>query len=72
MRLKEIQFCIPRNDVACGMWMTHDIHLAWQGQYLVSLETAPLIWRGACFFVIVKNVIVMKKILDAMFCDLGR
>ena len=26
------------NDVACVMRITHEIHVAWQAQYLVRLE----------------------------------
>ena len=26
------------NDVSSVMWLNHDIHYAWQGQYLVRLE----------------------------------
>ena len=26
------------NDVSSVMWLNHDIHFAWQAQYLVRLE----------------------------------
>ena len=26
------------NDVSYVMWINHEIHFAWQGQYLVRLE----------------------------------
>ena len=28
------------NDVSSVMWLYHDIHFAWQAQYLVRLEGA--------------------------------
>ena len=28
------------NDVSSVMWLNHDIHFAWQAQYLVRLECA--------------------------------
>ena len=34
------------NDVSYVMWINHEIHFAWQAQYLVKLEGVA-VWRVA-------------------------
>ena len=33
------------NDVSYVMWINHEIHFAWQAQYLVKLEVMPVALR---------------------------
>ena len=47
------------NDVSSVMWLNHDIHYAWQAQYLVRLEgvVAPRIANDVSYVMRTKHAV---------------